>query len=267
MTELREFKKQHKMLPTSASDDKTIKRIVNAVLSGLWEQFGIKKWNELLLLTFDEVNKEDKYKGKEGLERAIRELNKFKQDHKQRPTQRDKGMGGIKQAAERGEWSKWEIGSWNDLFMHVFGKVNIKHGKYNGEDGLKQTQEQLQEFKQQHKRLPTTTDKGMSGIRKAIKRGVWSNWGIENWNDLLWLTFKEGSFGKYIGEKGLERAVEVLRMFEKQHRKLPSTADKGMGGIKKAINRGEWADLGIKEWNDILLRALGKVNVKRAKKR
>ncbi len=99
----------------------------------------------------------------------------------------------------------------------------------------------------------------------AFKRGVWLKWGIEGWNDLLWKTFKEGSYGKYLGKKGLERAMEVLGRYEQQHKKLPSIADKGIGGIKVAIARGEWEEFGIKEWNDILLRTFGKVNKKSKK--
>ena len=37
--------------------------------------------------------------------------------------------------------------------------------------------------------------------------------------------------------------------------------DKGIGGIKGAVYRGEWRHLGISNWNDLLLHVFGELNV------
>jgi hypothetical protein len=103
---------------------------------------------------------------------------------------------------------------------------------------------------------------GLGGILQAIQRGEWTAFGIYVWNDLLWDTFKQINHRKnvYKGEAGLDLTMREFQEFYTEHQRMPKLNDPGMVSIKVAINRGEWIALGIKEWNDLLLRTFGQVH-------
>jgi len=49
----------------------------------------------------------------------------------------------------------------------------------------------LKEFKKNNNKIPRTTDKEMNGIRKALYRGYWTEFGVKSWSDLLTFNLKE----------------------------------------------------------------------------
>ena len=79
--------------------------------------------------------------------------------------------------------------NWNDLLLHVFGEVNDPKYKYRGIKGLENVAKTLREFKKNNNKFPRTTDKEMKGIRKALYRGEWIDFGIRKWSDLITYTF------------------------------------------------------------------------------
>jgi len=95
--------------------------IYNNALNGIWRDFGISNWNNLLKTTFGRINKEkNKYIGKEGLERAKKELLQFERNFGKKPTSKSKGMN---TTARLGKWNEFGIKSWNELIIYSF---NIK---------------------------------------------------------------------------------------------------------------------------------------------
>ena len=113
----------------------------------------------------------------------------FKEKNQRVPRMREKGLSGIKGAVYRGEWQSYGIRNWNDLLLHVFGEVNDPKYKYRGIKGLENVAKTLREFKKNNNKFPRTTDKEMKGIRKALYRGEWIDFGIRKWSDLITFIF------------------------------------------------------------------------------
>ncbi len=77
---LREFKNKHNRLPKYA--DKEMNPIRHMASTKRWRPWEINSWNDLIRKTFNEVTYEHgKYKGKQGFERAIQEIQAFKKEH------------------------------------------------------------------------------------------------------------------------------------------------------------------------------------------
>ncbi len=89
----------------------------------------------------------------------------------------------------KGRLKKFSVNKWNDLLKLVYGEVNQRQNIYIEKKGFQKAISELKEFYKIQERLPTTYDKGMGGIKKAIKRGEWKKWGVISWNDLLKITF------------------------------------------------------------------------------
>lgn len=74
---------------------------------GEWEVFGIETWDDLLNHVYGEFNREkNKYKGRQGLDRAIQELREFKKKHGKMPTSVSKGMPRIYNMIQRGGYGE-----------------------------------------------------------------------------------------------------------------------------------------------------------------
>jgi len=256
--ELKDFKEKYGKEP--AVGDKDV--IYRTVKRGEWIEFGISSWDELLNYTFGEFNqKKNKYKGRQGLERAIKELEEFKKEKGKKPTSRSNGMTSIYLTIERGGWKEYDIKSWNDLLNLVFGEIYCEKNKYKGRQGLDRAIQVLNKFKKENGKKPPQHSKGMSGILTAIRRGEWKEFGINSWNNLLMHVFGEINYepDKYIGRKGLNRAIQELKEFKTKFGKKPTSTNKGINGILSAIRRGEWKEFGINSWNDLLMHTFGEV--------
>ncbi|KKL85435.1 hypothetical protein LCGC14_1954770 [marine sediment metagenome] len=57
---------------------------------------------------------------------------------------------------------------------------------------------------------------------------------------------------RYKGREGLEKAIQELKDFEKKYEKKPTSVSKGISGIYKVIQVGEWKEFGIITWDDLL---------------
>ncbi|MHA1360285.1 MAG: hypothetical protein ACTSRC_19360 [Candidatus Helarchaeota archaeon] len=136
--------------------------------------YGISTWNDLLRFTFGEINREqNKYVGKEGLERAINELKEFKTKNNRLPKKKDKEMNGIVDAIRRYQWLAFGIKTWNDLLVFVFNKVNKN---WNGNNQMNPTyipriQIAINELKRENKRISKTAIAKKAKIsRNTIRR-------------------------------------------------------------------------------------------------
>lgn len=264
--ELKDFKKKYKKLPTSNS--KGITSIYTAVQRGEWEKFGITTWNDLLNSIFNAIYFEiDKYKGKTGLERAIKEMKTYHNKNNKKPTSNTIGFSGIYKFIQKGEWKKFGITSWNDLLKRVFGEIYVEKNKYIGEEGLERAVYEFKEFERKNNKIPILKDSGMSGIENAILRGEWTEYGITSWNELLKFVFgkinKEKN--KYQGKVGLDKAIKFLKDFKKKFGRIPASNSKGIYTIYNNASNGIWRDLGINNWNDLLKITFGRINIEKIK--
>lgn len=132
----------------------------------------------------------EKYTGKEGLKNAVAELKTFKENNHRVPKVSEKGLSGIKGAVNRGEWQDQGINNWNDLLLYTFRDIDLSKKNYKSKNSLEEIGIILREFKENNNKIPRTTDKEMNGIRKALYRGEWTEFGIKSWKDLLKYVFK-----------------------------------------------------------------------------
>ncbi|MHA1149668.1 MAG: hypothetical protein ACTSR8_15640 [Promethearchaeota archaeon] len=74
--ELREFYQKNQRLPIKK--DKECRTIDNTIITGYWENYGIKTWNDMLFYVFGEGSLDkSKYSSPNGLKQAIQELKEF----------------------------------------------------------------------------------------------------------------------------------------------------------------------------------------------
>lgn len=253
---LKIYQKNNQKLPTS----KKYNGIQGILKKGGWVEFGINSWNELLNETFNDVNRNIRYPGEEGLKCAVKELQLFKENNNRMPTSDDIGMAGIMNGI-RERWKEFGITSWNDLLKYAFGDVNRIYRKYEGQKGFDRAVKELNEIYSKTGRIPSTTDKGMTHIWAVIKKGYWTAFGINSWNDMLMHLYGAVNIdaSKYHGREGLDLAKNELIEFEKTNNRLPKCAE--FQNIANIISRGIWTQFEIHTWNDLMKEIFGEVNI------
>ena len=219
INELLEFYQKSGKKPTANEFD-TLK---NAIYRGEWKNYGINKWNDMLLYVFGDVNLDlqNDYSGEESFARVQNKLRKFQKANGRIPKSTDIEVISISSAIARGVFKDMGILTWNDLLNYTYGKINKEPNKYKGRRGLDRAIKELKEFKIKHGKKPTTKD--MDTFYKIIRKGKWKEFGINSWNDLLRSTFGEVHVDKerYKGKEGLNRALKELKAFkEKNGKKL-----------------------------------------------
>lgn len=194
LSELIKFEEENERRPKS--NDKEMRGIISALDQKKWSEFGIYVWSDLFAQAFGKPRlRRGKYNGFEGFKLARKVLEEFKTTNKRYPKCSDKGMRSIRAAAERGEWKKYGVIKWNDIFKKVFGKVQLEKGKYTGKMGLGVAMREIYEFYLKNSRLPKTNDEILKkgGIMGALCRGEWVDFGIRKckWLDLKKLFIHE----------------------------------------------------------------------------
>lgn len=131
--------------------------------------------------------------------------------------------------------------------------------RYNGKLGLELAKTEVRVFQLRYKRPPKTKDR-TGGIRDAIVNGKWKEYGVSTWNHLLMEAIGEINHNRdiYTGVQGFERAKAELLTFYNKYQRIPKSDEKELMGIKKAVTRGEWADLGFHRWTDLQDKIFGK---------
>jgi len=252
---LKHYKIKHGEKPTSKN--KGMSGIMGAIHRGIWKEYGIESWNDLLRMTFGEINfRKSKYEGMKGLEKVKLKLMEFKRVNGRKPTSKDNGMSGIIGAIKKGYWKEFEINSWNELLKHTFGEINVERNIYNSDEGLNVAIKKLKDFYIKYKKMPISNTKGMNGIMGAIQKGFWKKDGINSWNNLLQLTFGEVNREKYKykGKSGFNRAIQELLNYKEETNKIPTAK---IGTIYNVVRRGEWKELGINSWSQLITYVFG----------
>lgn len=261
---LEKFFQKYQRLPKF--EDKEVRDIINIIRTGLWKQYGINSWNDMLSEVFNDFNFESrKYVSSDGYEKAVKELRDYYKKEGSLPIYDD--FVGITCAIRKGYWKELGIYTWNDLLTKIFGEINFINNKYKDNEGFKLAVKVLKEFEKINGRRPNNKDKGISGIKSAINRGEWRSKGINTWKDMILHVFRnvKSRWEKYTGEEGLEFAVNKLRLYKDKNQRVPTVREKGLSGIKGAVYRGEWKLYGITNWNDLVLYAFGELKISKNK--
>ncbi|MHA1147372.1 MAG: hypothetical protein ACTSR8_03935 [Promethearchaeota archaeon] len=258
--ELKNYQANTKKIPLTT--DKNMGALVNAVYKGYWKKFGIISWRDLIEHVFskEQIIEWEELNRKELFDQAIIKLKNFFQKEKRLPKFSDKEVRDVINSIRTGLWIKYGINSWNDMLSYVFNDINSESKKYVGSDGLKLAINELKQYYKKEGKLPVYDD--FISITTAIRRGYWKDLGIKTWNDLLSQIFGKINFtnNKYKGDEGFKLAIKVLKDFKRNNGRRPNNKDKGIGGIRHAVLRGEWRYKGINTWKDMIIYVFGEIN-------
>ena len=114
--EAKMFEKNHGRMPKR----RDLRAINQAIMNGYWEIFEITKFNDFLMKTFGKINMKANgyYKGKWGLNRAIREGVNFYKANNKIPAKRDlRTLYSL--ITERGYWQEFWIMNWGDFKRRI----------------------------------------------------------------------------------------------------------------------------------------------------
>ncbi|MFX1384740.1 MAG: hypothetical protein ACFFBP_20125 [Promethearchaeota archaeon] len=262
VAELKTFYVENKIIPSC--NEKSMISIRNSILSSkYWSEFGIQSWNDILEYTYGKefLNKLKNSEDKLIFKKAILELKEFHAIKRRLPKYSDTKIKWISASVSNQRWQKFGISTWNDLLMNVFGDINLKHNLYEGKDGFKKAIEELQVFYEKNGKKPTSKD--FTSISRVIYRGIWNNFGIKKWNDLLKYVFGEVNLliqNKYAKKDGLNKIKQELKKFREHNDRLPKSNDEEISLIVGAVQRGLFKDQGIITWNDLLQNTFGMIN-------
>jgi len=220
------------------------------------EKFGkkITKTQDLILAFFQL----DGYKGKFGLEIAKARALEYYDKNGIHPRSMD--FSSIAAALSNGYWEDFDITSWPDFIIHVFGEYyRIPFNYWNGEEGLEKAKVEAFTFYEDHNRKPTSSE--LNSISNIIYRGIWKEFGIESWHDFLMFVFGETNRriqGEYSGSNGLQKAKKEALEFQEKEGRKPFFSE--LRYIADFIYKGNWIEFGIERWNDFLSYVFGELN-------
>ncbi len=255
--QLKIFRKKFGRIPHAK--DEGMLGIGRSCQKGLWKEFGIPSWNDLLREVFGEVNFEfRKYIGKKAFERAKKRIITFYQEEGRKPLVAD--LKNIAGASHRGNWKEFGINGWNDLLRGIFNEVNHEQNLWVGKKGYEYAKKILKDYYENNLKLPKAED--FQNICAVIYKLKWKEFGINTWNDLLRKLFGKVNDEKniYTGFKGLMNVKRILLEFYDENKRLPIYDEKGFGGIASACSSKRWKEFGINGWNDMLYFVFNRIN-------
>lgn len=93
----------------------------------------------------------------------------------------------------------------------------------------------------------------------VVKRGEFSEFGINSWNDLLKQLFNRVNHTqqKYRDFTGLNLAISEINNSYDLNGKIPTSRTKGMRSIVFSAQNKYWTDYGINSWNELLIHIFG----------
>jgi hypothetical protein len=101
-------------------------------------------------------------------------------------------MYALVDAIKRGHLKEFNISSWNQMVIHVFGNKNQgRKSIYRGKEGLYLAKKKLLDYYQTQGKIPTSKTKGMRNIVAAFEKNFWVDYNINTWLDLKKATFQK----------------------------------------------------------------------------
>lgn len=200
------------------------------------------------------------WEGIMGIHRAKRRIRAYHGKHGKPPSARAKAFKTIYNHVSQGKWAKWGIPDWQTLIEECgFKRPPRSIVRYVGLEGLRYAQREILAYYETNGGVPRADQFG--GIRNALKRGEWIEYGVTNWTEFLasidLMPLLER--GKWLGVEGLDRAIRTVQDFERKYGVVPTRMSRGMLGIIGAINKGHWNNLpdgrSVATWTELILLA------------
>lgn len=192
---IRDYYSVHGKLPKTSN--KMFNNFCGLLSQKIWAKDGITTWGDLVFKACG-IRPETKrilWAGQAKLDTVKEILLIYYKQHHTLPT--CEKFPKIAQQCSDKTWSEFNIHSWNDLLLDIFGKVNKQQGKWRGLAGYKLAKDHLLKIIEQTGRRPKQYDPLCKFFSKVICRGYWSQFGISSWKDLV---------QKVLEEKNLDNA-------------------------------------------------------------
>jgi hypothetical protein len=232
--------------------------IVTALKRGLWKEYGISTWDDLLYDVFGKGGYKKWRRERSGLIEVVEELRTFQRQNNRLPISTERLD--IVTAIKNDFWIKFNIHTWNHLLKYSFGKVNYQRND-SDEEKLNTAQQKLRMFYDETKRLPTCR-KFPTIIKQIIQKKL-INLNIHSWNDLLMVTFGRVNHfrGKWTGQKGLNRAIELIKTYIGNNGKIPKRYHLKKKWAYQAFKKSYWVEFGIFTFDDLIQTTLKRNNL------
>ncbi|XEO79293.1 hypothetical protein WKT22_04337 [Candidatus Lokiarchaeum ossiferum] len=150
-----------------------------------WISENIQNWEDLTFIASNFVGspKRKKWRGKQGLDRAIHELKNYYKEIQKLPVAAK--FSSIEAAISKNYWKDYGICSWNDLLHHIFGKVNVSKKIWTGKKGFIHAVKVLLKASKNPNQRAKLKARQFPSIKSSISRKYWIEFGVESWKDMM----------------------------------------------------------------------------------
>ena len=159
--------------------------------------------------------------------------------------------------SKSGAFKKFGIKTWFELLHEAlkgYQLIELERSTIQGAAGLQRACNHLLTISHQLGRIPKGNDSGIQLIKHVSDRGSWTQFGINNWTDLLRHVFGSSNvpYLNLKGKEGLHLAQIMLKNFYKKYNCWPVIQIKPFNKIHGAIFRNTWIQFGISSWKDLI---------------
>lgn len=156
-----------------------------------------------------------------------------------------------------GAFKKFGIKTWPELLHEAlkgYQHIELERTSIQGAAGLQRACNHLLKISHQKGRIPQVHDHDLNLIRHVSNRGSWTQFGINNWTDLLRHVFDSSTlpYRNLKGKEGLHLAQKMMKNFYKKYNCWPVLQIKPFNKIHGAAFRKTWIQFGIKSWKDLI---------------
>ena len=156
-----------------------------------------------------------------------------------------------------GAFKNYGIKTWPELLhesLKGYQLIELERTTIQGAAGFQRACKHLLKLSHQIGKIPKGFDPGIQLIRHADNRGSWSQFGINNWIDLLRHVFGSSnlSYQNLKGKEGLHLAQKMLKNFYMKYNCWPIIQIKPFNKIHGAAFRKTWIQFGINSWKDLI---------------
>lgn len=154
-------------------------------------------------------------------------------------------------------FKKFGIKTWPELLHEAlkgYQHIELERTSIQGAAGFQRACTHILKISHQRGRIPQINDPGLNLIKHASNRGSWTQFGINNWTDLLRHVFGSSTilYRNLEGKEGLHLAQKILKKFFKKYNCWPVFQIKPFKKIHGAALRKTWIQFGINSWKDLI---------------
>ncbi len=153
---------------------------------------------------------------------------------------------------------------WKSLYYQISKnqtlEVSFRKAKgIRGDIGLEWCKHKIKSYYVKYKTIPSYSRVLLfKAMKYACLKGVFSEYSILNWDDLLKSALPDVEIRSLKGLEGLKRAEKFLVDYYSKEGNIPTLSHTSFNLIASAIKKKYWIDYNIEYWKDLLFYIFGK---------